>query len=195
MTAHSITVRNARSYLAGTGATAALVVGAIIAFLSIGALVAFNGFPGGSETGGDSLEVGAPAAAAAAVGGAPRAVAAVPAPLPPAARAALVAAGRGGPEPPGVSVTILTPPTAGETPGVPTTTGTGVAPSATATATTTTGPVGGLADDVGVGPAANPVTDPVDQTLDQTAPGVGDSIDQIGQGISDTVGGQLNGGH
>jgi hypothetical protein len=33
---------NLRAYLAGTGATGALIAGAVVAFLSIGAIVAFD---------------------------------------------------------------------------------------------------------------------------------------------------------
>ena len=38
-------IGNLREYLAGTGATGALIAGAMVAFLGVGALVAFNGLP------------------------------------------------------------------------------------------------------------------------------------------------------
>ncbi len=58
---------NLRAYLAGTAATAALIGAVVLAFVSLGAYVAFNGLPvGGSDSGAEagSVAVG-PAAAAA----------------------------------------------------------------------------------------------------------------------------------
>lgn len=74
-----------RAYVAGTGATSALVGGAIVVFLSLAAFLAFKGVPvGGSSEGGGSLylgsNAGAPEAAAAALAAAPGAVAAAPLP-------------------------------------------------------------------------------------------------------------------
>ena len=87
MSANSLTARNIRTLLAGTGASGALVAAAVVAFLTIGALLAFEGMPGDSGSPAeDSVFVGpsAPASAAAAVAPAAGAVAASPAPLPPA---------------------------------------------------------------------------------------------------------------
>jgi|SRR5215211_2001535 len=75
-----------RSYLAGTGATGALIAGAVIVFLSLATYVAFNGLPfggTGDNSGTSYLGVqtnGTPTAAAAALGAAPGAVAAAPVP-------------------------------------------------------------------------------------------------------------------
>jgi hypothetical protein len=75
-----------RAYLAGTGATGALIAGAVVVFLAIAAWVAFNGFPlGGSGTDEGSASIGtgsagAPETAAAALGAATGAVAAAPVP-------------------------------------------------------------------------------------------------------------------
>lgn len=198
MTAHSISTRNVRTYLAGTGATGALIVGAIVAFLSVAALFAVNGLPGDSAPAEDeSLFVGAagaPVAAATAVAAAPDAVAADAAPLPPAALAAL-AAGPGGGAPPGAPEDFV-PPVGGGSPPVPSG---GGGPVTTASAP---GPIGGLVDGVdqatgnpGLGPATKPITDPIDQTLQQNLPGVSDAVDQIGQGATDTANGILGGGN
>ena len=202
MTAHSISARNLRAYLAGTGATGALVAGAIVAFLGIAALFAFNGLPGDSGPSEDgSLFVGAgggaPAAAATAVGAAPGAVAATPAPIPPAAAAAILAdigpgAGAVGPGLPGdpdTAGTATGPPAGGDSP----------------LGQSQNGPVGGLVggidqttDNLGVGgdlgSGTQPLTDPVDQTLQQNLPGVGDAANQVGQGATGTVNGVLGGG-
>jgi len=86
-----------RAYLAGTGATGALIAGAVIVFLSLATFVAFNGIPfggNGDSSGNSYLGVragGTPAAAAAALGAAPGAVAAVP------VRGAPIGAGLTGP--------------------------------------------------------------------------------------------------
>lgn len=89
---------NIRAYLAGTGATAALVAGALVVFLSLAAFVGFKGLPfGGSSERGDlylgSNAGAAPEAAAAALGAAPGAVAAAPVPGAPVGVAVLVAGG------------------------------------------------------------------------------------------------------
>jgi hypothetical protein len=73
----------AKAYLAGTGATSALVGAALLAFLTLGALFALNGLPEGLGTSeADSMQIvpatHAPEATAAAVGSAPRAVTARP---------------------------------------------------------------------------------------------------------------------
>jgi hypothetical protein len=78
-------IGNLRAYLAGTGATGALIAGAVVAFLSIGAFVAFDGFPLGGDDASGSVSLAdqpggtAPETAAAALGGAPGGVAATPA--------------------------------------------------------------------------------------------------------------------
>src|SRR3954451_4149627 len=71
----------ARAYLAGTGVSLLLIIGAVIAFLAVGAYVAFNGLPFGGHRGSAdkvSLRTQARAAAAnagAALGGGPGAAA------------------------------------------------------------------------------------------------------------------------
>src|SRR3954453_15004487 len=73
-----------RAYLAGTGATGALVAGILIVFLSLATFVAFKGIPfagDGGNSGSSFVGVrtgGTPASAAAALGAAPGAVAATP---------------------------------------------------------------------------------------------------------------------
>src|SRR4051794_684014 len=86
-----------RAYLVGTGATGALIAGAVIVFLSLATFVAFNGMPfAGNGTGPGSSFVsaqaaaGTPASAAAALRAAPGAVAARP------VRGATVGAGAAG---------------------------------------------------------------------------------------------------
>lgn len=189
MTAHSISARSVRTYLAGTGATGTLMAGAIVAFLSLATVFAFNGLPGDSPPAEEeSLFVGAggaPAAAATALGGAPGAVAAAPAPFPPAALAALVGVGPGANLPPGAGG-----------PGGPTTGGSQVpiptGPDGAPITASNPGPVGGLADGVdqatgnlGLGPATEPPTDPIDQSLQQNPPVVSDAVGQLGQGVTD----------
>jgi hypothetical protein len=91
-----------RAYLAGTGATGALVAGAVIVFLSLATFVAFKGIPfggSGDNSGNSYLGVeagGTPAAAAAALGAAPGAVAAVPVPGAPIGAGLTGAGGAGG---------------------------------------------------------------------------------------------------
>ena len=73
---------NLRAFLAGSGATVALIAGAVIAFLTIGALFAFDDLPfGGGDDGATVVEIGGaagPEGAAAALAGASRAIASPP---------------------------------------------------------------------------------------------------------------------
>jgi hypothetical protein len=195
-----LSARNIRSYLAGTGASGALVAATVVALLTVGALFAFEGMPGDSAPAEeDSVFVGsagAPGAAATAVAGAPGAVAATPAPLPPAAvDALLVAAGPDGGLPAGAPTGPGAPTIDGGTLPVPAAPTTAPAP----TPTSSPGTVGNIVNGVGqatgnpgLGQATQPVTDPVDQTLDQT--GVGGTVDQTLEGVNNTVGGLLGGG-
>ena len=69
-----------RAFAAGGTVTAALIAAAVIVFGSLAAYVAFNGAPVRSDAPPtDSVTVGAPKAAAATLGRAPRVVAATPA--------------------------------------------------------------------------------------------------------------------
>jgi hypothetical protein len=78
-------IGNLRAYLAGTGATGALVGGAVVVFLAATAFVAFNGFSlGGDDADGQvaigtDTGAGAPEAAALALAAGPTAVAPTPA--------------------------------------------------------------------------------------------------------------------
>ena len=93
-----------RAYLAGVGATTALIGAAIVAFLSVAAFVAFNGLPFGAEDSSEAtvgLTAGAPEAAATAAAPAAGAVAAAPATPGPAATAEILAALPPGTLPPG----------------------------------------------------------------------------------------------
>ena len=88
-----------RAYLAGGTATSALIAGAAIVFLSLGAYVAFNGLGAGADTARkhDAVVIGsggAPSAAAAAAAAAGRAASAVAA-TPAARTAAVQTRGRG----------------------------------------------------------------------------------------------------
>ena len=150
-------MRVAKAYLAGTGATTALFAAGLVSFLSLAALLSFDGLPslgGGSE--GGSVFVGpatsAPEAAAAAAAGTATAVAVAPAGAPGAAGGAGGAAGGG---------------SAGGGTGVPggglpgTTDGSGTVPGVTPPGTTPPG--GSPAPSTTSGPVSNTV-----QTLDST---------------------------
>jgi hypothetical protein len=175
-------MRAARVYIAGTGATAALVAAVTVVLLSLAALVTFEGLPGGSgEPEDGSVFVGPGAgggtarAAAAALAAAPGAVAAAPVPV-----GAGPGAGRGGDSP---VVDGVAPPDTPDAPAVPSPPeggSDGVVPSP---GTSHGGPIGGVVDDVdetagglgidpGLGEATDPITGPVDQALDENLPGV-----------------------
>jgi len=207
MSAHTVNAKTVRSYLAGGGATAALVAGAVVAFLSVAALFAFNGLPGDSGPADeDTLFVGpggdAPVAAATAVAAAPGAVAADPAALSPAAVAALLAAtAPDGSAPAGAPDDFVAPVDGGQD-AVAVAEG---APPAQTPGTSTQAPIGGLVDDVDqtagnlgidldLGQATKPITDPIDQTLQETVPGVGGAVDPLGKAVTETVNGVLGSG-
>jgi len=154
---------HARAYLAGTGATGALIAGAAIVLLSLAAIVAFKGMPfGGSGGNAGTAYVGAkatgPAAtAAAALAAAPGAVAAVPVPGAPAG------AGLPGGDPGNVPGTSPTPPNGPTPPGTP--------PTDPPGPTTPTGSPGVLTNTAGQ----------VDQTLcsQGACTGISDQTDSI----------------
>ena len=190
-------IGNLREYIAGTGATGALIAGAVIAFLSVGALVAFNGLPLGGDDASGSLSLtdqpggDAPEAAAIALGATPGAVADRP------AGGTVVAAILPG----GVRVGP------GLGPGADTGTGTGGGDNPTIPTIPGTGGggVSGLVDDVdqttgglGVPPlggTTGPITDEIDRTLNDTLNDVGGAVGQpnLGNGVNDTVRGLTNG--
>lgn len=193
---------NLRTYLAGTGATGALIAGAIVAFLSVGAIVAFDGFPLGGDDAEGSLSLAeqpggeAPEAAAAALAATPGAVADSPAggTVIAAILPGGIAIGPGGPIGPGGNTTTGTGTGGGDNPNTPTTPGT---PGG--------GPVSGLVEDVdettsglglpGLGPATKPLTDAVDNTVGNTLNQVGGALGQpnLGDDVNNTVRGLTNG--
>src|SRR4051794_25447707 len=91
-----------RAYLAGTGATGALVGGIVIVFLSLATFVAFKGIPFAGDGGNSGTSFvgvrtgGTPASAAAALRAAPGAVAATPVPGAPVGAGGPGVAGGGG---------------------------------------------------------------------------------------------------
>ncbi|MGI9019436.1 MAG: hypothetical protein ACR2G3_01835 [Solirubrobacterales bacterium] len=196
-------IGNLRAYLAGTGATGALVVGALVAFLSVGALVAFDGFPlGGDDASGQvSLAEGpggqAPEAAAAALAGIPDAVAATPAGgvVLAAVFPGGVGIGPGGP--------VATGP-GGTGPGGGTDGGENPPPPPPPPPPPTGGALSALVDDADettgslglppLGPATQQLTDGIDRTLNDTLNGVGGAIGQpnLGNNVNDTVRGLTN---
>lgn len=171
---------NTRAFLAGGGATTALIAAAVIAFLSVAALVAFNGLPiggGGADAG--SVQVGevpatganAPELAAAALGDAPGAVAATPAAstaIDPTQIPGFAGSG-GAPGVPGAPGTVL----GGS--GAPSVAGSGSSGSGVLGGT-----VGGVEDTAGnlgldlpLNDATNELTGPLDQTLDDVGGAAG----------------------
>lgn len=173
-------MRVAKAYVAGVGATGALVAAALLAFFSLAALFAFNGLPGGlGATDGGAVSVGAgdtdvPEVAAALASAAPAAVAAAPA----GAGAGAGGGAGGGADSGGPGVG--TPGTGGPEGGGP---GTGSpaapAPSSPTAPTTTSGPVSNTVQgleqttkdttglDLPLSEATNPITEPLDKTVNQ----------------------------
>jgi hypothetical protein len=174
---------NLRAYLAGTGATGALIAGAVVAFLSIGAIVAFDGFPlGGDDASGqvslaDQPGGTAPETAAAALGGAPGGVAASP------VGGAVLAA----------SIPSLT--TTGPAGGSGTL-GPGIdGPGETPGTGSDGGPTTGLVDDVSdttglpLQDTTSGLTNTVDQTVNDTLNNVGGAVgnSNLGNNVTDGV--------
>jgi hypothetical protein len=170
---------NLRAYLAGTGATGALIAGAVVVFLSAVAFVAFNGFsfPGSGNDSSVSLAQSqsagiaqAPIAAAAAVGPGAGAVAATPTVVGPGA---ILGPGATGP---------------GTGPGGETPTG----------GSSSNGPISNVVDNVDdttppglppLGDATDPITGPADDavgnTLNQAGGAAGNP--QLGDQTNDAV--------
>ncbi len=188
----------ARAFAAGTGVTTSLVAAAVLAFISVAALVAFNGMPFGSDGAADAtvaLPAAAPKAAALAASPTAGAVAASPARPSPAAAteilAALPAGARDGPVAPG---TIAGPGGTGTTDlsgG-----GTGAAGVGTSgTPGLVQGAVGGVqnaAAGLGVSLPLRDLTDGITKPLDDT---VGGALNGLGGGLGNNhLGDQVNGG-
>jgi len=175
---------NLRAYLAGTGATGALIAGAVVAFLSIGAIVAFDGFPlGGDDASGqvslaDQPGGTAPETAAAALGGAPGGVAASP------VGGAILAAS--------IPSLTTTGPTAGGSgtlgPGID---GPGEIPGTGSDGGATTGLVEDVSDTTGLPlqDTTSGLTNTVDQTVNNTLNNVGGVVGNpnLGNNVSNGV--------
>jgi hypothetical protein len=202
---------NAKAYLAGGGATAALIAAAVIVFLGVAAFVGFNGLPFGADDSADAtvdLSAGVPEAAAAAASPTAAAVADDPAALSPAELAeianslppgqaadipglgAFLPGGSDG----GGGGTIPTDPGGGgvippvEVPGLP------------------EGPVGGAVDgvedaaggegiDLPLGDATDPITGPIDDAVNDAVNGVGGALGNpnLGNQVNGAVNGVTNG--
>jgi hypothetical protein len=193
----------AKAYLAGTGATSALVAAAVVSFFALAGLFSVNGFPGGlSSSEGDTVLVAprsdAPEAAADAAAAAPGAVAAIPADRV-VGGAGVGGAGVAGAGESGGALGGATAPGGGATPDA------GTAPDATvptvsspsapapAPATGTSTQQGPVADTVSGVEGTTEGASGVDVTLSETTQPLTDQLDQTIQDTNDTVGGLLGG--
>jgi hypothetical protein len=188
---------NVRAYLAGGGATAALVAAAVVVFLGVAAFVAFNGMPFGADDSPDAtvnLGAGVPEAAATAAAPTADAVAAEPATPSAAALDEILAA-----LPPGATIPGITPGFGGNGPN-------GGTPGTGGETPTSPGAVGGVVnglEDTAGGLGANlplndltkDVTGPLDQTANNTVNGVGGLVgdDELGDKVTNTVNQTTNG--
>jgi hypothetical protein len=200
MGAASASRANLRAYLAGSGATTALIAGLLILFLAAGAFVAFSGNPFGGDDASDSVTIGnqtagAPEAAALALTPGPDAVAAGPTALvggPGAAvdGGAAFAAGVPGAGSPGSAFP-------GTGPG-----GDGGTGGGGSSGGGTLGNTVGAVDDIGNSLGLNlnldqttaPLTDRLDRTVTDTLNNVRDGNGRgLGDSVNDTVGGVRDG--
>jgi len=193
---------NLRAYLAGGGATAALIAAAVSVFLGVATFVGFDGLPFAADDSPGStvnISAGVPDAAADAAASTAAAVAADPATPSAAAIAEITDA-----LPPGATSDIP-----GVTPIIPGvdggTTPPGVAPPGVAPSVP--GPVGGVVDEVddaagglglgdaadglGLGDATDPITGPIDDTVNDVVNGVGGALGN--PNLGNQVNGALNG--
>jgi hypothetical protein len=193
----------AKAYLAGTGATSALVAAAVVSFFALAGLFSVNGFPGGlSSSEGDTVLVAprsdAPEAAADAAAAAPGAVAAIPADRV-VGGAGVGGAGVAGAGGSGGALGGATAPGGGATPDA------GTAPDATvptvsspsapapAPATGTSTQQGPVSDTVSGVEGTTEGATGVDVPLSETTQPLTDQLDQTIQDTNDTVGGLLGG--
>jgi hypothetical protein len=193
----------AKAYLAGTGATSALVAAAVVSFFALAGLFSVNGFPGGlSSSEGDTVLVAprsdAPEAAADAAAAAPGAVAAIPADRV-VGGAGVGGAGVAGAGESGGALGGATAPGGGATPDA------GTAPDATVpTASSPSAPAptpasgtstqqGPLSDTVSGVEGTTEGATGVDVPLSETTQPLTDQLDQTIQDTNDTVGGLLGG--
>ncbi len=182
---------NVRAYLAGGGATAALVAAAVIVFIGVAAFVGFNGLPfGADDTPDASVSLAdVPGAAANAAGPTAGAVAADPATPSADAIAEILGA-----LPPGATIPGFIPISndggnnGGSGPGgTPTTpAGTGPLGSTVSGVDETTGNLG---LNLPLGDQADDVTGPVDDAVNNAVNGVGGALgdDQLGDKVTGTV--------
>lgn len=179
---------NLRAYLAGGGATAALVAAAVVVFVSVAAFVGFNGLPFGSDESPESTVVvtsGAPLAAATAAAPTADAVAARPARPSDAAAAEIIAALPPGAAPPSGSAR-------GGGSGTDTpTTGDGTGPGP-APPVDPPGPGPGTAGPGPLGNAVGGVEDTVNDLSGLDLP-LGDLTDDVTKPLDEAVNGTLNG--
>jgi hypothetical protein len=186
---------NVRAYLAGGGATAALVTAAVILFLGVAAFVGFNGLPFGADDTPDatvSVAAGVPEAAATAAAPTAGAVAASPATPSPAALAEIAAALS-----PSAFAELF--PGLADTPGSggggsngpgPGTTPPGEPVPASGALGNTVGGVENAAGNVGLdlplGEGTKPLTEPIDQTVNDSLNDVGGVVgnDQLGNQVT-----------
>jgi hypothetical protein len=178
---------NLRAYLAGTGATGALIGGAAVVFLSALAFVAFNGFSFPSS--GDESSISLSSQQPARIGQAP--IAAANAVGPGAGAVAATPTAVGGPSSsgPGATAPGSGPGSTGETPNGGSSSG---------------GPISGVVGDVdsatprglpNVGDATDPVTGPVDDAVGNTLNQAGGAVGNphLGDQVNDTVKGITDG--
>ncbi len=199
-----------RAYLAGGGATVALVGAAIIIFIAVAALVDFDGLPFGSTGATEetvNLTSDAPLAAAAAAGATADSVAASAEAPGPQATAEIVAAlaladpaafGFGyGSSVSGQNLTGTGPSPPGGTPGTPGPAAPGALGNVVAGVD---GATAGLGIDLGLGGLTKGITAPIDKTLGDTVNGLGSIIgepklgDKVGSTVSGITGGLLGSG-
>lgn len=201
-TGPALTGSHIRAYLAGSGATVALVAGAVVAFLAVATFVAFHGLPTGSDndsTAQVNLTASAPAAAAAAAAPATGAVAAAPATPGPAATTEIIASlppTQAPPAAPGVDPNIPTPPGFIGDPTV-------VVPGGGTSSPGTVGNViqnldnttSGLGLNLGLGNATNGVTQQVDNTVRGTLNNAGGLLGNphLGDQTTDALNNLTNG--
>jgi hypothetical protein len=203
---------NVRAYMAGGGATAALVAAAVVVFLGVAAFVGFNGLPFGADDAPDAtvnLAAGVPEAAAGAAAPTADAVAADPATPSAAAIGEILAA-----LPPGATGSIpgLAPGTTGpggtipNVPGVipPGTGGGGEVPTTPGALGTTVGGLENMAGDLGLNLPLTDLTEgltgPLDKTVTDTVNGLGGILgdpklgDKVTGGLGKTTDGLLGEG-
>jgi hypothetical protein len=179
-----------RPYLAGVGAMAALIAGAVVVFLSVATFVAFHGLPsGGSSAAAGAGYVGSPAsgapgAAGAALGAAHAAVARDPVPGSHGGGGGGSSAGGSGGSSDQLGGPSASPPAPTAAPPAPTpepSASAGPVESAVTYVNQATGPLGVTAP---TGPAGT-LDDTARNTLNGAQPGLGDRVSRTGSRLID----------